>query len=131
MGPRLRGDDTKLFRRVSRHARDLGELLADRLLRRFDVVTVLQVEPELRRGAERLAQAQGGIGRDADRLGGDALDPRARHTHRFRQRAGRQAERNEKFLTQDFAGMERGKFFGQFLRHGVRYFFRFAINSNS
>ena len=50
-----------------RHPHDLVDLLADRPLRRFDVETVLQIEPELRRGAERLAQAQRGVGGDAAR----------------------------------------------------------------
>ena len=100
--------------RLSRHARDLGELLADRPFRRFDIVTVLQIEPDLRRGAKRLAQAQGGVGGDAGRLGGNALHPRARHAHRLCQRAGREAERNKKFLAQHFAGMEREAFWPVF-----------------
>src|SRR2546425_1073418 len=60
-----------------------------------------------------LAQAQGGVGGDANRLGGDALHPRARHAHRFGERAGREAERDEEFLAQDFAGVE----WGEFLAH--------------
>jgi hypothetical protein len=62
---------------VDVHARDLGQLLADRPLRRFDIETVLQIKPELCGGAERLAQAQRGVGGDPARLGGDAFNPRA------------------------------------------------------
>lgn len=99
-------------RRVAGHAHDLAKLLADGAFGGFDVVAVLQIEPELRRGAERAAQAQSGVGGDAAGLSGDAFDPRARHAHRLGQRAGRQSERHEKFLAQDFAGVERGKFLG-------------------
>ena len=45
------------LRGVGGHALDLVDLLADGALRRLDVVAVLQIEPELRRGAERFAQA--------------------------------------------------------------------------
>lgn len=100
-----------LRRRVAGHAHDLAKLLADRAFCRFDVVSVLQIEPELRRGAERLAQAQRGVGGNAAGLGGNALDPRARHAHRLGQCAGRQSERHEEFFAQDFAGVERGKYF--------------------
>lgn len=105
------------------HANDLAQFLADRAFRRLDVVAVLQIEPELRRGAERLAQAQRGVGGDAAGLGGNALDPRAWHAHRLGQGAGRQIERHEEFLAQDFAGVERGELLGRLFTHGSLYHF--------
>jgi hypothetical protein len=44
---------------------DLVELLANRALGDFHIVPVLEIHPELRGGAEGLAEAQRGIGGDA------------------------------------------------------------------
>ena len=65
----------------------------------------LQVEPQLRRGAERLAQAQRSVGGDAGFLLGDALNARARHVHLPGQRAGGQLKRHQEFLAQNFSGV--------------------------
>jgi hypothetical protein len=50
------------------HRLDFCQLLAQRTGRHLQIVLVLQVEPELRCGAERLAQPQRGVGSDAGRL---------------------------------------------------------------
>ena len=47
------------------HRLDLRQLLAERTGGHLQVVVVLEVEPELRCGAERLAQPQRGIGSDS------------------------------------------------------------------
>ena len=95
-----------LGRSVRLDPRNPRELLTNRTLRRLDVIAVLQIEPDLRRGAERLAQAQCGVGGDARGLGGDALDAGARYTHGLGQRARGEVERSKKLLAQNFAGME-------------------------
>lgn len=106
------------LRRVAGHACDLGEFPRDRALGCFDVEAILQIEPELRRGAERLAQTQRRIGRNARRLGGDALDARARDPHGFRQRAGRESERTQELFAQNFAGVEGRELLGHGFSHG-------------
>lgn len=57
----------------------MAELGSGVLLGGLHVETILQIEPELRGGTERLAQAQCSVGGDARRFGGNALDARARH----------------------------------------------------
>ena len=71
----------------------------------MQVVVVLEVEPELRCGAECLAQPQRGIGSDTGRPQRDALDARARDIHLPGQRASRQFEQHQELLAQNFSRM--------------------------
>ena len=81
----------------------------------LQIVVVLQIEPELRRRAEGLAQAKGRVGGDTDILGRNALDARARQVHLAGERASRQLERDKKLLAENFSGVHGG----QLLCHGL------------
>jgi hypothetical protein len=59
---------------------------------------------------KNLPEPQRSVGRDWLFFACNALDPGARHVQGGRDRVGRQLERNEKFFTQDFAGMNRREF---------------------
>ena len=61
---------------------DLVELLAGLALGDFHIVTVLEIHPELRGGAEGLAETQRGIGCDPGRFRGDARCDEASHKPR-------------------------------------------------
>ncbi len=62
------------------------------------VIVVLQIEPQLRRGAERLAKAKRRIGGDASMFASNPLDPRAGQAAHLGERARRHLQRNEEFL---------------------------------
>ena len=66
---------------------DLGEVLAHVPLGKLDVVIGLKVQPELRRGAEGLRQAQGGVGGYTGFLVRQPFNARPRNAASFRQRA--------------------------------------------
>jgi hypothetical protein len=78
----------------------------------LNVIVGLQVEPKLRRCAERLAEPKRGIGGDASLLAGNPLDPSARQTANFGKSARRHFERNKEFLPQNLTGMHRLELLG-------------------
>lgn len=81
------------------------ELSSDPALRDLQIVVILQIEPQLRRGTKGLAQAKGRVGGNAYVLGCNALNARTRQVHLAGERAGRQLERNKKLLAENFSGM--------------------------
>jgi hypothetical protein len=91
------------------------ESLAEIALRHLNVVVGLQIEPKLRRRAERLGQSKRGIGRNTCLLAGDPLDSRPRQTADLCKSACRQFERNEKLFPQNLAGMHGLEFLRHFL----------------
>src|SRR5581483_6715231 len=70
------GDVLRRLRLVDRL--DAVDDLAEIAPRDLNVIVVLQVEPKLRRRAERLGKPKRGVGGDAGLFAGDPLDPRAR-----------------------------------------------------
>src|SRR6516165_5435171 len=94
------------------HRIDLLKLVSNPASRRPHIELVLQVQPKLGRGAERLAEPQRGIGCDRGLFIGNAFDAGARNATRLCKCTCRQAERNEKLLPQHFAGMHRREFSG-------------------
>src|SRR5262249_1820530 len=76
------GDAVAECRRSSRlrlvYGFDAIQNLAEIALRDLNVIIVLQVEPKLRRCAERLGESKRRVGGNAGLLTGDPLDPRAR-----------------------------------------------------
>jgi hypothetical protein len=86
--------------------------LSDIAPRHLQVVVILQIKPKMRRRTERLAQAESRVRCDTHILRCDALNARSRNAHLASQRAGRQLERNEKLLTDNFTGMHGREFFG-------------------
>jgi hypothetical protein len=87
------------------HGLDFREGIAEVEPGDLDVVVGLQIEPKLRRRAERLGEPKRGIGRDARLLAGDPLDSRPRQTTGPHKSARRQLERDEKLLPQYLARM--------------------------
>lgn len=98
--------------RLPRYRYDAVKLLPDTLHRCSHIEIILQVQPELRRSPQRLAEPQRAIGGDRGRLDGDPFDPRARNAASLRQCAGRKSERKQKLFLQDLAGMHRWTFLG-------------------
>ena len=84
---------------------DALECLAEIALRDLDIVISLQIEPKLRRRAERLGETQRGVGRNTGLLIGDPLNSRARQAADLGKSAGRHFERNEELFPQNLAGM--------------------------
>ena len=74
--------------------------------RHFQVIEVLQVEPEFRIGAKIARQAQGGVGRDAAPLAHNLTDAGGGNTQLKRQLVNRQAERLHEVLAQNFSRMD-------------------------
>jgi hypothetical protein len=58
--------------------------------RHLQIVVVLQIQPKVRCRAERLTQAQGGVGCDVHLLRCDPLNACSRNVHRAGERASRQ-----------------------------------------
>jgi hypothetical protein len=78
----------------------------------LQIVVVLQIKPKMRRRTERLAQAESRVRCDTHILRCDALNARSRNAHLAGERASRQLERNKKFLTKNFTGVQGREFFG-------------------
>lgn len=81
----------------------------------LDLVGLLKVQPECRGGLKVAGKAQGGVGRNADILLHDALDPRPAEAKGFRQLPGGDAERDKVLLPEKFTRMQGG---GEFNGHG-------------
>ena len=86
------------------HRLDAIESLAQLALRNLDIGVILQIEPQLRRCAERLAEPKGRIGRNSGLLAGDPLDSRARQAASLGQGARREFERNKELLRRTSPG---------------------------
>jgi hypothetical protein len=84
---------------------DPVENLAKITLGDLHVMVALQIEPKLRRCAERLAKPQRSIGRNAGLLADDPFDPSPRQAADLGKSARRNLERNEEFLSQNLAGV--------------------------
>jgi hypothetical protein len=84
---------------------DAVENLAEIALRDLNIIVGLQIQPKLRRCAERLGEPKRGISRNAGLLAGDPLDSRPRQAADLGKSACRHFERNEKLLPQNLAGM--------------------------
>jgi len=87
--------------------RNLPDLRRERVLGRFEIEACLYIHPERSAGLEKLAEPWRGIGRNGLFFACDAFDPGARHVQRGGDRVRSELKRNEKFLPQDFAGMNR------------------------
>ena len=97
------------------------------------VISGLQVKPELRTSAEITGKPQGGIRRDAALFPHDVIDAWGWNLKRHCQGIGRHAQRDQVFLTQYFTGMDRAqrvardnaakvgmvKVLGVYSRHGL------------
>src|SRR5690242_510129 len=95
------------LRGVSRHGRDVIQFLADAAPRRADIELVLQIQPELRGRAERLAEAECRIRSDGGFLICNSFDTRPRNTTGLCERTCGQPEWNQKLLPEHFARMHR------------------------
>src|SRR5205814_3739672 len=84
---------------------DPVENLAKIALGDLNIIVSLQIEPKLRRRAERLAEPQRSIGRNTGLLAGNPLDPSPRQAADLGKSARRHLERNEKFLPQNLTGV--------------------------
>lgn len=91
------------LRRV--HGLDAIQYLAEIALRDLNIVVGLQIEPKLRRGTERLAEPQRGVGGYPGLFVGDPLDSRPRQAADPGKSARRHLERDEELLAQNLAGM--------------------------
>ena len=74
-------------------------------LRGLQVITCLQVQPELRRGIEIPRQPQCSVRRDASLFANNIVDARRGNAQRNRQRVCGQAKRHHEFFAENFAGM--------------------------
>lgn len=70
------------------------------------VVMVLQVEPNLGGPAEVAFEAERGVDRDGSFAFDDFVDTARRNSDVFGETVFREAERKEKILTEDFAGVD-------------------------
>ncbi len=82
------------------------DLVFQMLLGYFQVVVRLQVEPELRGGAESTGQTQGGIGCDAALALNDGVDAIWRDAQGARQSVLADPQRFEEFFHQNLTGMD-------------------------
>src|SRR3954465_3643466 len=97
-----------LSRRLVR--RDLPDLRRERVFGRFEIEARLNVHPERSASLEEFAEPQRSVGGHGLFFARDAFDPGAWHVQRSRDCVRCQLERNEKFLPENFAGMNRRKF---------------------
>ena len=96
----------------SRARLNLVQLSAEFTARRFQLEALLQVDPDIRRGAEIATKAQGRIGGDAALLVGDIVHACWRHTDRTGERVAGQLQRKHEFLAQNLARVNRRQEFG-------------------
>lgn len=87
------------------HGDNVFDLLFQGLLRRFQVVGILQVQPALCIAAEIAGKPQGGVGTDAPLFTHDVVDARCGYMQGDRQGIGRHTQRNQILFTQNFAGV--------------------------
>jgi hypothetical protein len=90
--------------------RNLLDLRREHVFGCFEIEARLNVHPERGAGFEELAEPQRGVGGHGLLFARDAFDLGTRYVQRGRDRVGCQLKRNEKFLPQDFAEMNRRKF---------------------
>ncbi len=90
------------------------DLAFQTLLGYFQVVMRLQVEPELRGGAESARQTQGGIGSDAALALNNGVDAIRRYAQGARQGVLADFQRLEEFFQQNLTGMDGRNFTGHF-----------------
>jgi hypothetical protein len=69
----------------------------------LQVVTVLQIQPELRRSVEVTSQSEGGIDSNSTFLSDNVIDSRGGNTQSNRQSVCAHIQRNEKFLSKDLS----------------------------
>src|SRR5208337_1331109 len=81
------------------------ENFADVALGYLNVIVVLQIEPKLRRCAERLGKPKRSIGGNAGPFAGDPLESRARQAASLGESARRQIQRNQELFSQNLTGM--------------------------
>src|ERR1700730_8491956 len=74
---------------------------------RLQIMTGLEIEPELGLDSEEAPQPQCGVRAYAKLLARNAFDARARHAASLGHSIGRQSHRLEKLLAQHFTGMQR------------------------
>jgi len=94
------------------------------------VIGDLQIEPELRLDAQRAAQADGAIHRDASAELHQVIDATHRQSRGRRQIALRQAQRPDEFILQDLPGVDVGQAVGPldgFFSDGLHGRCRFAF----
>ncbi len=84
-----------------------GDAFGTFAFRLLHVEGTLQVQPELRGRIEIACESQGRVGRDGTAFADDVVDPWRWHVQRHRQRIGTHFQRHEKFLAEDFAGVNR------------------------
>jgi len=88
---------------------DSLEFAVDMVRRCFQVELGLHAHPKWGRGLKIARQPKRDIGRDRRFLAGEALNARARNTDGFGQRIRCESQRYEKFLAQNFTGVNRRK----------------------
>ena len=103
--------DRRSRRCVRDNRRNFVEFPTDLALGDFDIVSVLEIHPELCRGTEHLAETQGGVGGDPSCFRRDAFEARTRQVTSLGERTGGQIEWQKKFFSQNFSGMHGSKFF--------------------
>src|SRR5882724_6048175 len=91
---------------------DTIENLAEIALRDLNIIVILQIEPKLRRCAERLGEPKRGIGGNSSLLAGDTFDPRARQAASLGKSTRRHLQRNQELLPQNLSGMHRLELLG-------------------
>src|SRR5579872_175451 len=91
---------------------DAVKNLAEIALCNLNIIVGLQIEPKLRRCAERLPKPQRSIGRDASLFAGNPLNPRPRQAADLGESARRHFGRHEELLSQNFTGMHRLELLG-------------------
>ena len=79
--------------------------LADSPVRDFQIVLRLQIEPELRRGAEVPRQPQGHLSRYGTSSADDFVNGRRRHAELLREPVSTQLQRLHEIVEQDIARM--------------------------
>jgi len=97
------------LRGLRRDALDLPRLRAQRTPCLFQVVVGLQAEPETLAGAERGGTPDRAVGADAALAKHDFVDAARRHAGGTRQCVLADAQRDQEFLQQDFAGVDVGQ----------------------
>jgi hypothetical protein len=88
---------------------DAPERPRNEAFRREEVVSILEIEPELSRCTEESREPKRRIGADIELLAHDAFDSGSRDATCLGDRVRRQPERIEEFLSKHLAGMHRSK----------------------